>query len=125
MARLSTKPELLAPAGNLECLHAAVVAGADAVYLGLDEFNARRNAENFTLETLPGVCDYAHLRGVSIYITMNIEILPDEIDRAIDMAHRAWVAGADAVIVQDVGLAAELHRASLSFRYLEIILLHT
>ena len=110
MARLSAKPELLAPAGNMECLHAAVTAGADAVYLGLGEFNARRNAENFTLETLAEACDYAHLRGVSIYVTMNIEILPDEIVRAVDRAHRAWVAGADAVIVQDIGLAAELRR---------------
>ena len=110
MTRLSTKPELLAPAGNMECLHAAVTAGANAVYLGLDEFNARRNAENFTLKTLPAACDYAHLRGVSIYVTMNIEILPDEIVRAVDMAHRAWRAGADALIVQDIGLAAELHR---------------
>ena len=83
---LSIKPELLAPAGNETCLHAAVSAGADAVYLGLDEFNARRNADNFTLETLPGVCEYAHLRGVSIYVTMNIEILPSEFQRAIDLA---------------------------------------
>ena len=57
--------ELLAPAGNLECLHAAVAAGADAVYLGLDEFNARRNADNFTLETLASACEYAHLRGTT------------------------------------------------------------
>ena len=61
--RLNT-PELLAPAGNLTCLHAAVTAGADAVYLGLDEFNARRNADNFTVESLADACVYAHLRGV-------------------------------------------------------------
>ena len=108
---LSIKPELLAPAGNETCLHAAVSAGADAVYLGLDEFNARRNADNFTLETLPGVCEYAHLRGVSIYVTMNIEILPSEFQRAIDLARGVHDAGADGVIVQDVGLAAEIKRA--------------
>lgn len=108
---LSIKPELLAPAGNETCLHAAVSAGADAVYLGLDEFNARRNADNFTLETLPGVCEYAHLRGVSIYVTMNIEILPSEFQRAVELARGVYTAGADGVIVQDVGLAAELRRA--------------
>ena len=108
---LSIKPELLAPAGNETCLHAAVSAGADAVYLGLDEFNARRNADNFTLETLPSVCEYAHLRGVSIYVTMNIEILPSEFQRAVELARGVYAAGADGVIVQDVGLAAELRRA--------------
>ena len=81
------------------------------MYLGLDEFNARRNADNFTLETLPGVCEYAHLRGVSIYVTMNIEILPSEFQRAVDLARGVHAAGADGVIVQDVGLAAELRRA--------------
>ena len=92
-------------------MHAAVTAGADAVYLGLDEFNARRNADNFTLETLPSVCEYAHLRGASIYVTMNIEILPSEFERAIEMARGVYAAGADGIIVQDIGLAAELARA--------------
>ncbi|MBE6472816.1 MAG: U32 family peptidase [Coriobacteriaceae bacterium] len=102
--------ELLAPAGNVECLHAAVAAGADAVYLGLDEFNARRNADNFTLETLGSACEYAHLRGVKIYVTMNVEILPSELDRAIRVVKDAHESGADAFIVQDAGLAAELKR---------------
>ena len=105
------KPELLAPAGSLESLHAAVSAGADAVYLGLDEFNARRNAANFTVETLPDVCDYAHLRGTLVYVTMNIEILPSELPRAVELARKVYQAGADGVIVQDIGLAAELGRA--------------
>ena len=102
--------ELLAPAGNEECLHAAVCAGADAVYLGLDEFNARRNAGNFTIESLKEACDYAHLRGVAVYVTLNVEILPSEIDRALACAREAYEAGADAFIVQDVGLACELRR---------------
>lgn len=110
MPRSSNAPELLAPAGNPECLHAAVCAGADAVYLGLDEFNARRNAGNFTLEELRAACDYAHLRGVRVYVTLNVEILPSELDRAIAFARQAWNAGADAFIVQDVGLASELGR---------------
>ena len=104
------KLELLAPSGNMECLHAAVRAGADAVYLGLGEFNARRNADNFTLETLHEACTYAHLRGVAVYVTLNIEILPHELERAVEFAREAHEAGADAFIVQDIGLAAELTR---------------
>ena len=70
--------ELLAPAGNMSALHAAVRAGADAVYLGLESFNARRGADNFTIATLKEACDYAHLRGVKIYVTLNIIVLPGE-----------------------------------------------
>ena len=103
-------PELLAPAGTAECLRAAVTAGADAVYLGLEEFNARRNAGNFTTETLAQACDYAHLRGVSIYVTMNVEVLPSELNRALALARSAYEAGADALIIQDIGLAAEVSR---------------
>ena len=105
------KLELLAPAGTMECLHAAVRAGANAVYLGLDEFNARRNAGNFTVESLAIACEYAHLRDVKIYVTMNVEVLPTELDRALKMARDAYGAGADALIIQDLGLAAELRRA--------------
>lgn len=104
------KVELLAPAGNMECLHAAIDAGADAVYLGLDEFNARRNADNFTQDTLPEACAYAHLRNACIYVTLNIEILPSEYNHALDVARRAWRAGADAFIVQDLGLARAIAR---------------
>lgn len=100
--------ELLAPAGNTACLHAAVRAGADAVYLGLGEFNARRNADNFTLESFAQACDFAHVRGVRVYVTLNIEILPSEMDRALDLARNAFCAGADAFIVQDFGLASAL-----------------
>lgn len=102
--------ELLAPAGNEEALHAAVRAGADAVYLGLESFNARRGADNFTLETLARACEYAHLRGVSVYVTLNTVILPEEIDEALETARQAYRAGADAFIVQDLGLAAEIAR---------------
>lgn len=102
--------ELLAPAGNEAALHAAVHGGANAVYLGLEAFNARRGADNFTLETLGAACDYAHLRGISVYVTLNTIILPDELDDALECARQAWRAGADAFIVQDIGLASELHR---------------
>lgn len=102
--------ELLAPAGNEACLHAAVRAGADAVYLGADRFNARRGADNFTLEDLPRICDYAHLRGCKIYLTTNTVILPSEVNAALEMVRQAYRAGVDAFIVQDIGLAEEIHR---------------
>ena len=102
--------ELLAPAGNMAALHAAVTGGADAVYLGLETFNARRGADNFTLETLREACDFAHLRGVSIYVTMNTIILPDEVGEALECVRQAYRAGADGFIVQDIGLAAEISR---------------
>lgn len=102
--------ELLAPAGSMAALHAAVTAGADAVYLGLDSFNARRNADNFTAETLPEACVYAHLRGVRVYVTLNTVIMPSEVEHAMRLAQQAAQAGADAVIVQDVGLAARIKR---------------
>ncbi len=103
-------PELLAPAGSMECLHAAVRAGADAVYLGLDKFNARRNASNFTPENLSDACAYAHLRGRRVYVTMNVEILPTELDEALRYAQAAADAGCDALILQDVGLVCEVRR---------------
>lgn len=102
--------ELLAPAGNAACLHAAVAVGADAVYLGASSFNARRNADNFTLDTLAEACDYAHLRGVKVYLTVNTIILPSEVWGALELVRQAYRAGVDAFIVQDVGLAQEIAR---------------
>jgi len=99
----NTGPELLAPAGGPEALRAAVNNGADAVYLGVDRLNARRGAENFTLEGLPEVTRYAHLRGVRVYLTANVVVLSDEIPDALSMIDEAWSAGVDAVIVQDLG----------------------
>lgn len=103
-------PELLAPAGNSAALHAAVGAGADAVYLGYGEFNARRNADNFTKDSLREACDYAHLRGVRLYATMNTIVLPHEMSRALEQARTAYGCGVDAFIVQDLGLALRLRR---------------
>ncbi|MFA5843302.1 MAG: U32 family peptidase [Coriobacteriia bacterium] len=100
-------PELLAPAGGPDALHAAVANGADAVYLGLEELNARRGAENFSLPGLREACDWAHLRGVRVYLTANVVVLPNEMPRALTMIDEAWTAGVDAVIVQDLGLAVE------------------
>lgn len=104
-----TRPvELLAPAGDEASLRAAVRAGADAVYLGLAEFNARRSAANFTLESLAEACDYAHLRGVKVYVTVNTLVLPHEVGAALELVDDAWTAGCDAVIVQDLGLMREI-----------------
>ena len=103
--------ELLAPAGNAAALRAAVRGGADAVYLGLDSFNARRGADNFTLETLADACAYAHLRGVRVYVTFNTAVLPSEVARALETVRQAYRAGADAFIVQDIGIASEISRA--------------
>lgn len=106
----SKNVELLAPAGNMECLHAAVKAGADAVYLGAGHFNARRGADNFSLENLAEACDYAHLRGVKIYLTLNTVVLPSELPDALELARQAYRYGVDAFIVQDIGISIELSR---------------
>ncbi len=103
-------PELLAPAGNRDSLVAAVANGADAVYLGLGELNARRGADNFDLESLAEATRYAHLHGARVYLTANVVVLPGEMEGAVRMVADAWNAGVDAVIVQDLGLLAMLHR---------------
>lgn len=107
---MSKKMELLAPAGNFDALRAAVCGGADAVYLGLDSFNARRGADNFTISTLREACDYAHLRGVKIYLTFNTIIFQEEMGKAMETVRQAYRAGVDAFIVQDIGVASELKR---------------
>ncbi len=104
-------PELLAPAGGAEALRAAVAGGADAVYLGVDKLNARRGAENFTLDTLAEACRFAHLRGVSVYLTANVAILPAEMGEALEMLDAAWAVGVDAVILQDLGLIRAVREA--------------
>lgn len=102
--------ELLAPAGGPDALRAAVAAGADAVYLGVEALNARRGAENFTLAGLSDTCRFAHLRGVKVYLTVNVMLLPHELREALELVDEAWAAGVDAVIVQDLGLLGMLRR---------------
>lgn len=104
------KPELLAPAGSREAFEAAVGAGADAVYLGAGEFNARRNADNFGADDLRAACRDAHLRGRKVYLTANTLVFPDEMDAALSTVASAAEAGVDAAIVQDVGLMQVLRR---------------
>jgi U32 family peptidase len=97
-------PELLSPAGDWECLRAAVANGANAVYFGLPKFNARLRAQNFTLEELPAVMEYLHERNVRGYITFNTLIFTDELTEAAAQLEAIAAAGADAIIVQDLGL---------------------
>jgi putative protease len=98
------KPELLAPAGDWDCLKAAVTAGANAVYFGLPAFNARLRAENFTEKDLPEVMAYLHARGRRGYLTMNVLIFPSELPEAERLLRLAAAAKVDALIIQDLGL---------------------
>lgn len=104
------RAEILAPAGNNEMLTAAVRCGADAVYLGLKDFSARRNAENFSLKELKTAIDYCHIRSVKVYLALNILIKEEELESAVETARQAYNAGVDGIIVQDLGLARLLHR---------------
>lgn len=97
--------ELLAPVGSMESLYAAIQNGANAVYLGGKLFNARQYASNFELHELKESVNYAHLRGVKVYVTVNILIDNNEIEEAIDYIRFLYEADVDAVIVQDLGLA--------------------
>jgi putative protease len=98
-------PELLAPAGCWESLKAAVANGADAVYFGVEQFNARLRAENFRTADLPEVMDWLHRRGVKGFLTVNVLIFPAELEQAAQLLLAAQAARVDALIVQDVGLA--------------------
>lgn len=99
-------PELLAPAGDWEALRAAVANGADAVYFGLSNFNARHRAHNFALDELPEVMNYLRSHAVRGYVTFNTLIFSDELAEAASFIQAIARAGADAIIVQDLGLAA-------------------
>lgn len=102
-------PELLSPAGGPESARAAILSGADAVYLGLKEGSARAGAENFTLKELGELCGFAHMRNVRVYVALNT--LPfggAEADRYLSIAQKTAQEGADGIIVQDTGLLASL-----------------
>jgi putative protease len=110
------RPEILAPAGSWETLRAAAAAGADAVYFGGQSFNARRNAANFTDGELPEAVSYCHARGMKAYLTLNTLVFEDELAAALDFAAKAAATGADALIVQDPGLALRIRKAAPSLR---------
>ena len=108
-------PELLAPAGDWECARAAVENGADAIYFGLDRFNARMRARNFTEADLPALMEFLHRRGVRGYVTFNTLVFTDELPAAADYLRSIIAAGVDAAIVQDIGICRLIRRLSPDF----------
>ena len=113
---MRVQPEILAPAGAQEQLLAAVRCGADAVYLGLSSFNARRNAENFDADALARAVSHCHARGVRVYVALNTLVLDVEREALVTAVRDIAAAGADAVIVQDLGVAALVRRACPALR---------
>lgn len=109
------RPELLAPAGDWDCARAAVENGADAIYFGLERFNARMRAQNFTEADLPALMEFLHRRGVKGYITLNTLIFPKELEAADRYLRTAIAAGVDAAIVQDVGICRLIRHLSPDF----------
>ncbi|HWQ47895.1 MAG TPA: DUF3656 domain-containing protein [Methanosarcina sp.] len=112
------KPELLAPAGGMEAFVAAVENGADAVYLGARAFSARGYASNFSEKELEEAIDYAHLRGVKVYVTVNTLLKEEEVENALKLLSWLREIGTDAIIIQDLGLI------SLARKYLPDLPLH-
>jgi len=106
LAMKLSQPELLSPAGNWDCVRAAVANGADAVFFGLPKFNARLRADNFTEEDLPEVMDFLHQYGVRGFVTMNTLIFTGEMEEAEAQLRLLERCGVDAIIVQDLGLAS-------------------
>ncbi len=98
------KPELLSPAGNMECLYAAINAGADAIYLGGKLFGARSFAGNFTHEELIDAIKYAHTYGVKIYVTVNTMVYEEEVESFLDYVDFLHKNNVDALIIQDLGM---------------------
>ena len=103
--------ELLSPAGSPEAVIAAVQNGADAVYLGMGDFNARRGAKNFTDEEFEKAVRYCRIRGCKVYVTLNTLVNDREMEAAVENARLASALGADGLIVQDLGLAGAIRRA--------------
>ena len=104
-------PELLAPAGGLDQMLAAIAAGADAIYAGLGGFNARVSAHGFTDDEFARGCAVAHAHGVRVYVTLNVFVFDDELSDAVALGAHALGLGADALIVADAGLACALRAA--------------
>lgn len=104
MTEIARKTEILAPAGSVEQLIAAVNNGCDSVYLGLDSFNARMKAPNFTTENLKQWVDYCHVFGVKVYVAINTSIKNDEFEKSVDLLTTAYLSNADGVILTDLAL---------------------
>src|SRR5262249_23560483 len=114
-ARIWRIPELLSPAGDWECAKAAVENGADAIYFGLEKFNARMRAHNFTEADLTKLMEWLHRRGVKGYVTFNTLIFQNEIEQAAHYLRSMISAGVDAAIVQDVGICRLVRQLSPDF----------
>ena len=108
-------PELLAPAGDWDCARAAVENGADAIYFGLEKFNARMRAHNFTEADLPKLMEFLHRRGVRGYVTFNTLVFENELADAENYLRAMIAAGVDAAIVQDVGICRLIRELSPDF----------
>src|SRR5688500_3149747 len=109
------RPELLAPAGDWECARAAVENGADAIYFGLERFNARMRAKNFTQAALPALMEFLHRRGVRGYVTFNTLVFANELGDAEEYLRTIIAAGVDAAIVQDIGICRMIRAMSPDF----------
>ncbi|MCA1293933.1 U32 family peptidase [Paenibacillus sp. alder61] len=107
--------ELLAPAGDWDCMRAAVANGADAVFFGVEKFNARARANNFRMDELPEIMAFLHSYGVKGFLTFNILVFENELADAQDLIERCIEAGVDAVIVQDLGLVKLIRELSPDF----------
>jgi U32 family peptidase len=114
-APVATRPEVLAPAGDWDCARAAVENGADAIYFGLERFNARMRAHNFTVADLPRLMAFLHGRGVRGYVTFNTLVFGDEMSAATEYLRAIITAGVDAAIVQDVGICRLIRSISPDF----------
>src|SRR5437773_10498267 len=108
-------PELLAPAGDWECARAAVENGADAIYFGLERFNARMRAHNFTEADLPALMEFLHWRGVKGYVTFKMLLFANELEAAEHYLRSIISAGVDAAIVQDVAICRMIRALSPDF----------
>ncbi|MCI6504472.1 MAG: U32 family peptidase, partial [Prevotella sp.] len=108
-----TSLELLSPARNLECGISAIDHGADAVYIGAHKFGARAAAGN-SIEDIASLCHYAHKFGAKVYVTVNTIIFDDEIHDTVTMVKQLKEAGADAILIQDMGLYEELMRSGIN-----------
>jgi len=104
--------ELLAPAGSPEAVTAAVQNGADAIYMGYGNFNARRNAKNFSAEEFAAAISYCHLRGVKVYLTLNTLLTDRELPEGARLAAEVSTMGADAVLVQDLGVLRAIRQTA-------------
>ena len=110
MRRKDKLPELLSPAGDMQCLCAAVKGGADAIYVGGKAFGARAYAKNFSIEELSAAVKYCHLHGVKLYVTVNTLVYDKELEELSDFVSELWRVGVDAVITADLGAISEIKR---------------